>query len=169
MRLHIGSKGQGIPGFKKLDLVQYGDVDFVQDAKDMSNFSDNTVDEVYCSHILEHWPHIETVNVLREWRRVLKPNGKAWISVPDLMRCIEFVKREPASEWAINLLYGDQNGPLAFHYVTFTYPILARKLVEAGFSDVRRINDMPYGLRDASQYVDSHYKMPISLNVEATA
>lgn len=169
MKLHVGSKGPSIPGFKKLDLVQWGDVDFVQDAKDLSNFKTGSVEEIYASHILEHCPHTETVTVLKEWRRVLRIGGKAWISVPDLLQGLEFVKREPGSEWTVNLLYGDQNGPLAYHYVTFTFPMLARRLMDAGFSDVKRIEKMPYGLEDASQYVDSHYKIPISLNVEATA
>lgn len=174
MKLHIGCKGPALPGFKRLDLVQWGDhggthVDYIQDAKDLSNIESGSCDELYCSNVLEHFPHVETVSVLKEWRRVLCPGGKAWISVPDIMASIELVKRAPAAMWPIYLLYGDQAAPLHYHYINFSFPMLARMCMDAGFSDIKRIKDMPYGLADASCYQDNHYKIPISLNVEVTA
>lgn len=47
-------------------------------------FADNTVDCIYCSHLLEHiWP--ERINfVLVEFRRVLKPEHWVRIVVPDM-------------------------------------------------------------------------------------
>jgi len=58
---------------------------------------------------------------------------------------------------------------LAYHYTAFTFPTLAAALVESGFSDVKRISKMPYGLRDCSTLVDTFTQQPMSLNVEAIA
>lgn len=46
--------------------------------------SDNSITILYASHILEH-NQIHTVeDTLKEWYRVLKPDGILMISVPDL-------------------------------------------------------------------------------------
>lgn len=46
-------------------------------------FPDSTVDGILCSHLLEHLNCQESVSLLRECRRVLKPNGVLRISLPD--------------------------------------------------------------------------------------
>src|SRR3972149_4441120 len=46
------------------------------------NYPDESVDALYASHLLEHLSFTETLNVLKEWRRVLKPGGKLTINVP---------------------------------------------------------------------------------------
>lgn len=43
-------------------------------------FSDNTFDEVYASHILEHLD--DTIKVMEEIHRITKPNGRVIIKVP---------------------------------------------------------------------------------------
>jgi hypothetical protein len=44
------------------------------------HYADNTFDVVYCSHVLEHVPNDR--RAMREFRRVLKPNGWAILQVP---------------------------------------------------------------------------------------
>ena len=36
-------------------------------------FEDNSIEEIYASHVLEYFDKYEVVNVLKEWNRVLKP------------------------------------------------------------------------------------------------
>ena len=51
---------------------------------DMSAIGSASVDAVYSSHNLEHvFPH-EVDTVLREFRRVLRPEGICVVTVPDL-------------------------------------------------------------------------------------
>lgn len=51
----------------------------IEDAKNL-NFEDNSFDRLIATHILEHLyePHL----VIKEWKRVLKPNGTISIIVP---------------------------------------------------------------------------------------
>jgi SAM-dependent methyltransferase len=72
--------------------------------------ADGTYDLVLCSQVLEHIP--EPVAVLKEIRRVLKPNGQAWFSAP--------------------LFYEEHEVPYDFHrYTQFAW---RRMAAEAGFS-----------------------------------
>ena len=44
---------------------------------------DNTVDAVYSSHVFEHIPYKDLLNVIKEIRRILKPGGKLLVCVPN--------------------------------------------------------------------------------------
>ena len=38
-------------------------------------FDDNTCDLIYASHVFEYFDRDEAVDILNEWKRVLKPGG----------------------------------------------------------------------------------------------
>ena len=50
--------------------------------------NDNSVDFIYCSHVMEHFEKYETEALLRECKRVLKKNGKVRIVLPDLKKMV---------------------------------------------------------------------------------
>lgn len=50
------------------------------------------MDYIYCSHVLEHFEKYETLNILKECRRVLKKNGVMRIVLPDLGKMIKSYK-----------------------------------------------------------------------------
>ena len=171
LKLNLGAigevpHGENIPGFLTVDIRDGAEV---KSPLDQLPFEDHSASELYCSHCLEHFSHTHTVDVLKEWRRVLKPGGKAYISVPSWDQILKIIQKAGLVEWTRYLLWGDQRDPFSYHYIVFTYPLLAANLMSAGFSDVKRIDEMPYGLADASRIQDSYYHIPISLNIEATA
>jgi ubiquinone/menaquinone biosynthesis C-methylase UbiE len=47
-------------------------------------FKDESIDEIYMSHFLEHLTYLNVDLGMREWRRVLKIGGKIIIIVPDM-------------------------------------------------------------------------------------
>ncbi|MBP9817941.1 methyltransferase domain-containing protein [Candidatus Shapirobacteria bacterium] len=49
-------------------------------------FADNSVDFVYCSHVLEHFENEEAINILWEIKRILKTDGMARIVLPDVKK-----------------------------------------------------------------------------------
>ena len=53
---------------------------------DAANISleDNTVDLIFCSHVIEHIPQIKIADVLAEFNRILKPGGILRLLSPDL-------------------------------------------------------------------------------------
>lgn len=171
IRLNLGGCGEGfldsrIPGFLTMDLREGADV--VGDCADLSRFPDESVSDVYASNILEHWPIAKTVDVLKEWRRVLKPGGKLYVSVPDFDAAVKLYLKLGLVKWLKFHLWGDQMHPLNYHYVCFTFASLAEDLHAAGFSDIQRVKVFNIGEKDCSRSVDSRTREPISLNVVAT-
>jgi predicted SAM-dependent methyltransferase len=72
--------------FQKADLVDYLSADLYasnamvkMDITDIQ-YSDNTFDVIYCSHVLEHVS--DDRKAMREFHRVLKPRGWAILQVP---------------------------------------------------------------------------------------
>lgn len=173
LKLHIGSTGHGsksarIPGFLNVDLRVGPDTDIVEDASDLKSVASSSAREIYASHILEHFSHTKTVDVLKEWRRVLKNGGKCYVSVPDFDKMVNLYKSHGMVDFVRNLLYGDQGYDLAYHYTSFTFASLAKACYEAGFSDIKRIQEMPYGLKNCSKLVDTVTGSLIFVHVEAT-
>lgn len=172
MRLNLGGMGEGfmdgrIKGFLTVDLREGADIR--ANVSELSMFGDKTVEEIYSSNVLEHFPHNKTLYVLEEWHRILKPGGKLWLSVPDFDACVKLYLKEGLCKWAQYLIWGDQKHELNYHYINFTFANLAKLLVDAGFEDVKRLMELPQGVKDASTHRDNHHGIRISLNVEATA
>lgn len=166
IRLNLGGRGTKIPGFWTVDLSEEHDVDIKSDVSDLSHFADGSVAEIYASQVLEHFPHVQTEDVLKEWSRVLKSGARIIIGVPDFDRAVELYQKIGLTEWLMNFLYGDQGYALAYHYRPFTFASLAALLNKAGFHGIKRLTEMPYGV-DCSSLICNVDKKNVSLNVEA--
>lgn len=168
IRLNLGGRDTKIDGFLTVDLKEGSEITAnCSDLKD--KIKDSSVREIYASNILEHFPHTKTISVLKEWRRVLIPNGKLWISVPDFDSMIKLYQKEGMTDFIRNLLYGDQLYDLAFHYTGFTFATLAHSALKAGFSDIKRINWLPYNVNDCSRNIDNKTFKSVMINAEVTA
>lgn len=80
IKLNIGCGQKKKEGYIGIDKEDYGQ-EYVRDIeKYCLPFSDNSVDEIFCEHTLEHLDN--PMFVINEFWRVLKPEGKAIIIVP---------------------------------------------------------------------------------------
>lgn len=104
----------------------------------------DSVDEIRATHVLEHFPWHDTVDVLRSWHGRLKPGiGSVYIEVPNLswqareLAVLENQDVEAGRDLEIvNLIFGDQDYPGNFHKTGFTQRTLGDSLRGAGFVDV---------------------------------
>ncbi len=64
------------------------------DCRNLKWFRNDALDYVYSSHVLEDFPETETINVMLEWVRVLKPGGKLILLLPDQQRYLTHCRRE---------------------------------------------------------------------------
>lgn len=167
LRLNLGGRGTKIKGFQTVDLSEDHDVEIKSDVSNLWMFKNGEVSEIYASQILEHFPHVQTEKVLKEWYRVLKSGAKITIGVPDFHRAIEIYQNYGLCDWVVNQLYGDQGYPLAFHYTPFNFARLAKLMDTVGFKRIKRIKDMPYGIQDCSSNIFNLDGKSVSLNVEA--
>lgn len=168
LKLNLGSRNRAIPGFKGMDIDAHEGVDFVGDIADLSRFEAGSVAEIYASHCLEHFPHLQTVSVLREWARVLEPGGILYAAVPDFKRTVELYLKMGLNDWVQNYLMGDQEYATAFHYALFDEGRLRKVLMAAGFSEASVVEEFPIGHRnDCSRNVSTHDMKSVSLNMVA--
>ena len=168
LRLNLGAREQPIPGFKGMDLDPHPGIDFVGDVSDLSRFADGSVEEIYGSHVLEHFEHHKTDAVLKEWFRVLRPGGKLYVAVPDFARAVEIYHALGLEDWVIRFCCGDQGYPTAYHYSLFDEERLGHLLKKAGFSDAFRVEQFPIGNDgDCSNMASTHDGLPVSLNMIA--
>jgi len=110
IRVDLACGGSKKKGYIGVDIANISDVDIVHDLTMYPYpFEDSSVDEIYCSHYVEHIPHLGIQAALKESvsfedfkekllndkdgfikffdeiYRILKPNGKATIIAPHYM------------------------------------------------------------------------------------
>ncbi len=147
MKLHLGGT-QPHPDWHIFDIEARPEVDFVGDASDLSQFADNSIEEIYASHILEHFHYAldgELLAVLKEWHRVLVPQGMLYISVPDLRKiCWLFLNPDlnmHDRRILLAALYGGHINAYDVHRAGFDLEILTYFLREAGFSAYEQVEE----------------------------
>ena len=167
MKLHIGGR-EVKSGWKILNIQKEDGVDFVGDITNLTQFDDDSIDEIYASHVLEHVGRVEMKNTLKGIYRVLKKNGKLYISVPDLdILCKIFIDKKASLEQkfeVMRMIYGGQTDKFDFHYFGWNTEILANYLNYSGFKKIERVKNFSL-FNDTSNH--SPWGIPISLNVIA--
>lgn len=86
--LEIGSGAKkGELGWTTLDIHRKADIFW--DLRHGVPFPDNSVDEIYTSHTLEHIPFESLKKLIKDCHRTLKPSGKLSVCVPSARFYIE--------------------------------------------------------------------------------
>jgi predicted SAM-dependent methyltransferase len=177
MKLHLGCGKKYIPGFVHVDALPYDHVDHVGPVDRLDFVSDESVSLIYASHVLEHFSRIEVPLVLREWYRVLAPDGVLRLSVPDFAAvAVHYVQQGSsiAISDIIGLICGGQKDRYDFHKMIFDMASLTQLCRDAGFRTIRTWNwrDVEHGaIDDYSQaylpHMDKDNGLLMSLNLEA--
>ena len=113
MRLNLGCGNDIRPkgeGWINVDIRRLEGVDEVADVRDLSIFRDGCAEEILANDLLEHIPPADIPRTLKEWRRVLQPDGKINIRIPDIKRIARrFLAGSITEDKAMLLIYGDQS------------------------------------------------------------
>jgi len=152
VRINIGAGAHNDPRYTPLD-IKTG-----TDARNLP-YESNSVDEVYASHILEHFTFHERDNVLNEWARVLKPDGRMRIAVPDLTKIAKSILENEETNFreVEMVLYGAHSDPNDVHHAAYTERQLRRVMYRAGIGNITRFH--PFIRSDCSNH-------PMSLNLQ---
>lgn len=82
LKLDIGCGPNKKPGFTGVDSIQFPNVDVVCDLRTRWPFKDDSVEEIHCSHCIEHFTAVERCHVYNEMWRVMKKGAKATVIAP---------------------------------------------------------------------------------------
>lgn len=94
MKLEIGSQGKK-DGWITLDINPSCNTDIIADAFQKLPIADNSVDELFASHVIEHASWYYTQDILKDWVRVIKPSGFIHIICPDFKHHVKFYLDHP--------------------------------------------------------------------------
>jgi predicted SAM-dependent methyltransferase len=135
----------------RFDIDESVKPDLVGTMTDMSSVRSEFVDAIFSSHNIEHlYPH-EVPFALSEFLRVLKPDGIAVITCPDLKSVCALIAEDKLTEAAYNspagpiapidILYGlrtsmAQGNLFMSHRCGFTQKVLTNTLQSVGFKSV---------------------------------
>lgn len=151
-------------------------------------FRNNSANAIFMSHILEHFTYQESIAVLKECHRVLEPNGKIRIVVPDLdlytnkfvSGDAEFFKdvENAGGDWLGNItdsfLMTFYSAPVwnnTCHKYAYNFDNLSYRLQQCGFIKIERSGYMKSRWPEFNDkaFDSSNSKVPVfSLYVEAT-
>lgn len=136
----------------RLDIDPGVRPDIVGSITDLHMVAGASVDAIWSSHNLEHLDGFAVPRALAEFKRVLKPDGYALITLPDLRAIALHIATGKLDEplyqsaagpiSALDMVFGHQaalaagNGYMA-HRCGFTAGTLGQRLIEAGFHEVR--------------------------------
>lgn len=143
-RLHIGGK-VGKEGWELLNAIDAPFVDHVCNASDLGQFADGTFEEIYASHVLEHFDYATTLApTLREWQRVLAPGGRLFVSVPDIDVLARMLVDKESFDLRqryqiMRMIFGGHVDQYDYHLVGLNEELLGGYLQEAGFVNFRRV------------------------------
>lgn len=167
-RLHIGGHERR-EGWTIMDTLPGPQVDLIGNCRDLSQFADGSVDEVYASHVYEHLSYQnELVPAFEEAYRVLKKGGLFRLGVPDLeVICRLFLKPGQSMEnrgHLMRIMLGGQIDDFDYHKSGFWFDALKDVLTQIGFTGVQRVQS--FGLfKDTTEQAFDGKR--ISLNVSA--
>lgn len=158
--LHVGCglkrKDRTTAGFTdwnelRFDIDETVQPDLVGTMTDMSSVSSEAIDAIFSSHNIEHlYPH-EVPVALSEFLRVLKPDGFAVITCPDLKSVCALIAEDKLTDAAytspagpiapLDILYGLRSSMASgnlymAHRCGFTKKVLTATLQASGFKSV---------------------------------
>ena len=139
-----------VPGWKelRLDIDPINEPDILGTMLDMSAVADASVDAIYSSHNIEHLYPNEIPTALTEFLRVLKPDGFAVITCPDLQAAAQMIAEDKLMEVAysspagpvtpFDIFYSHRqftgrDKPFMAHHSGFTLKVLIGTLRSNGF------------------------------------
>lgn len=137
--LEIAAGDRPTPGFVHNDFRALDDIEIVCDAREelLARVGIGGVSQIRATHILEHFPYNETVDVLKTWREMLADNGTIYIEVPNLQWQVNaFHDLEISAEDFVYYCFGEQSYDGNFHMAGFNIELLSNALTNAGFTRI---------------------------------
>ena len=115
LKLNLGSGKKELDGYINIDAIKHSDTTIVADILNL-DYSDNSVDEIYSEHVVEHLDKNELDLFFSEASRMLKLGGKLQIIAPSMRSVIlAYVNKEININYLDNFLFALHEHKYDFH------------------------------------------------------
>jgi len=139
MKLHLGCGDIILDGYLNCDKYNKK-AQLVCDVIELP-FENDSIDEIYNSHLIEHFDYWEGYKLASEWLRVLKKGGKLAIETPDFVASCQALIDAP--EYKRCMLYAQFFGTPwvegQTHKFLYTEIQLCGMLKDSGFKNFTRV------------------------------
>jgi predicted SAM-dependent methyltransferase len=165
MRLNLGS---GINGYATINVISndhsdWKNIEIYEEYQADEHYDigtgireiDSSVEMIWLGDFFEHLTRVRAKFVAKECYRVLQPEGKLLISVPDMTKVIpKYLESDGLDDNITMLIWGQQDELYGknclpdSHYAGYTENSLKKVFLDAGFTRMRRkkIHDVWYEL-----------------------
>ena len=135
IKLNLGSGDKRVDGYINVD-IENPNADIHWDVRKLP-LNDNKVDEILAVHLFEHFKPEESIDILKEWYRLLKPYGKLILEMPDIEQlCKSFIDGDKSERYhMLNCIYGSMMPEFPHRYGWY-FEILQDHLKQVGFSNI---------------------------------
>jgi predicted SAM-dependent methyltransferase len=137
-RLHLGCGNKKLKGWVNIDLLDSSAADIIDDVTLLTTIKNNSVDEIYACHVLEHITRDQLISTLRLWKSKLVPGGKIKIAVPDFENICSVYTKNKSIEEVIGLVSGGREGKLDEHKIIFDFDYLKQLLHMTGYVNISK-------------------------------
>tara|TARA_B110000438_G_C15482275_1_gene507818 strand:- start:66 stop:647 length:582 start_codon:yes stop_codon:yes gene_type:complete len=166
IKLHLGCGKRFLKDFIHIDIDYHDHIDYQQDIKSLKIFDDNTVDLIYSCGTFEYFDEFEAPIILKEWNRVLKPQGSIKLSVPDFDSIIKVYHSNGNNikgEGILGPLFGriditvDNENKIMFHKTVYNYQSLSNLLISSNFENISKYDTFDFLPDDFDDYSKAFY------------
>ncbi|BBR59517.1 MULTISPECIES: class I SAM-dependent methyltransferase [Enterobacteriaceae] len=141
-KINIGCGHIQPEGYINVDARALPGVDVTCEASELP-FDDNCLEEIFSSHLVEHFTEFELLRkILPHWKSKLQEGGIIRVVLPDAVSMIkDFNNGEMSFDDLRKVTFGAQDYEGDFHYNMYSFASLTELLIKAGFHDVTLIVD----------------------------
>lgn len=140
IKLHIGCGKRNFgKSWVHIDGANYNHIDYHDITK--LKFDNESVDLIYASHVLEYFDRDEAINLLLEWKRVLKTGAILRIAVPDFESMSKlYTDKKIKLNQILGPLFGkmNMNNNFIYHKTVYDFDNLYELLNSVGMNNISK-------------------------------
>ena len=146
LKLNLGCGNDIRPDYINIDKYNNtGNVDYQWDLSKLE-VEDETIDEIFTSHVFEHIGINDIYSVVEEWRRALKPGGDLIMRLPNLEHEVNIWLNTPDDKkWLeVSRIFGTQSHEGNTHFCGFN-PTSLKSFIEKFDFEVLEVREQNIG------------------------
>ena len=160
VKLHLGCGKRYLSGWTHVDIDGYDHIDARSSIDDLTAFSDATVSQIYCSHALQYLDRLQARLALKEWYRVLVPDGWLHVAVPDFSALITIFARSSNLDAILGPLFGrmaiGESQDHIYHKTVWDEQSLRSLLATSGFKNIDTYDPIAFLQNQSGVEFDDH-------------